>query len=90
MAEKVLNGSVDVGILGDKYENDKLHYIPLLKEKLVLITSNQNEIVVPVNIEEVLDYPFVMRNSSSGTNALLERFLKKIILFTTLIKRNHS
>jgi DNA-binding transcriptional LysR family regulator len=77
VAEKVLNGSVDVGILGDKYENDKLHYIPLLKEKLVLITSNQNEIVGPVNIEEVLDYPFVMRNSSSGTNALLERFLKK-------------
>ena len=77
VAEKVLNGSVDVGVLGDKYENDKLRYIPLLKEKLVLITSNQNEIVGPVNIEDVLDYPFVMRHSNSGTNALLERFLKR-------------
>jgi DNA-binding transcriptional LysR family regulator len=77
VAEKVLNGSVDVGILGDKYENDKLHYIPLLKEKLVLITSNQNEIAGPVNIKEIVDYPFVMRHSNSGTNALLERFLKK-------------
>jgi DNA-binding transcriptional LysR family regulator len=77
VAEKVLNGSVDVGILGDKYENDKLRYIPLLKEKLVLITSNRNEITGPINIKEILDYPFVMRNSNSGTNALLELFLKK-------------
>ena len=77
VAEKVLNGSVDVGILGEKYENDKLRYIPLVKEKLVLITSNQNEMVGPVKIRDILDYPFVMRNSSSGTNALLERVLKK-------------
>jgi DNA-binding transcriptional LysR family regulator len=77
VAEKVLNGSVDIGILGDKYDNDKLLYIPLLKEKLVLITSNQNEITGPVNIKEILDYPFVMRNSNSGTNALLELFFKK-------------
>ena len=77
VAEKVLNGSVDVGILGEKYENDKLRYIPLVKEKLVLITSNQNEMVGPVKIRDILNYPFVMRNSSSGTNALLERVLKK-------------
>ncbi|MFL6561720.1 MAG: selenium metabolism-associated LysR family transcriptional regulator, partial [Bacillus sp. (in: firmicutes)] len=77
VAEKVLNGSVDVGILGDKYENEKLRYIPLLKEKLVLITSNQNDLAGPVNIEEIFNQPFVMRNSNSGTNALLERFLKK-------------
>ncbi|WP_144555911.1 selenium metabolism-associated LysR family transcriptional regulator [Bacillus sp. X1(2014)] len=77
VAEKVLNGSVDVGILGEKYENDKLRYIPLVKEKLVLITSNQNEMVGPIKIRDILNYPFVMRNSSSGTNALLERVLKK-------------
>jgi len=77
VAEKVLNGSVDIGILGEKYENDKLRYIPLVKEKLVLITSNHNEMVGPVKIRDILNYPFVMRNSSSGTNALLERVLKK-------------
>jgi DNA-binding transcriptional LysR family regulator len=75
--EKVLNGSVDFGILGEKYENDKLVFIPLLKEKLVLITSNQVEIAKPVNIHDILQYPFIMRNSDSGTNAILERLLKK-------------
>ncbi|MFJ7728091.1 selenium metabolism-associated LysR family transcriptional regulator [Neobacillus sp. NPDC097160] len=77
VAEKVLNGSVDIGILGEKYVDDKLCYIPLIKEKLVLITSNQIELSGSVNLEDILKYPFVMRNSDSGTNAILERFLKK-------------
>ncbi|WP_338451128.1 selenium metabolism-associated LysR family transcriptional regulator [Niallia oryzisoli] len=75
--EKVLNGSVDFGIIGEKYENDKLHYIPLIKERLVLISSDQMEFSSPVNIHELLKYPFIMRHSDSGTNALLERFLKE-------------
>ncbi len=77
VADKVLKGTVDLGILGEKYENDKLHYIPLLKEKLVLITSNQTKIASPVNIEEIKKYPFIMRDSDSGTNAILEKLLKK-------------
>lgn len=77
VAEKVLNGSVDIGILGEKYEDDKLRYIPLLKEKLVLITSNLVQLSDIVNIQDIVSYPFIMRNSNSGTNALLERFLKK-------------
>ena len=77
VAEKVLNGSVDFGILGEKYENDKLCYIPLLKENLVLITSQYSEIVGSVNILDIIKYPFIMRNSDSGTNSLIEKFLKK-------------
>ncbi|WP_413307993.1 selenium metabolism-associated LysR family transcriptional regulator [Bacillus sp. 1P10SD] len=77
VAEKVLNGSVDFGILGEKYEDDKLCYIPLLKEKLVLVTSNELDLTGPVIIQDLLHYPFVMRSSSSGTNAIFERFLKK-------------
>jgi DNA-binding transcriptional LysR family regulator len=75
--DKVLNGAVDVGLLGEKFENDKLCSIPLIKEKLVLITSNTVVINEPVTIQELLKYPFIMRNSGSGTNAILEQFLKK-------------
>ncbi len=77
VAEKVLNGSIDFGILGEKYENEKLCYIPLLNENLVLITSQQSEITGPVEIQDLLSYPFIMRNSDSGTNSLIEKFLKK-------------
>jgi DNA-binding transcriptional LysR family regulator len=78
VSEKVLNGLVDFGILGEKYDNEKLHYIPLLKEKLVLVTPPKFEIASPVSIHDILEHPLVMRNSDSGTNAILERFLKKM------------
>ncbi len=77
VADKVLNGSVDFGILGEKYENDRLQYIPLTKEKLVLITSNQFEVNEPITIDNLIQYPIIMRSSESGTNAILERFMKK-------------
>ncbi|WP_338471730.1 selenium metabolism-associated LysR family transcriptional regulator [Niallia sp. XMNu-256] len=76
VAERVLNGSVDFGILGEKYENDKLRFIPLLKEKLVLITPKDMELTCPVYLTDVVNYPFIMRHSDSGTNAMVERFLK--------------
>jgi DNA-binding transcriptional LysR family regulator len=75
--DKVLNGAVDVGLLGEKFEHGKLCFLPLLKEKLVLITSNNVAINEPVTIKDLLKYPFIMRNSGSGTNAILEQFLKK-------------
>src|SRR5690606_19441240 len=77
VADKVLNGSVDFGIIGEKYENEKLCYIPLLKESLVLITSHHSDIVSSVNIQDLLKFPFIMRNSDSGTNSLIEKFLTK-------------
>lgn len=43
----------------------------------MLITSNKAEIKGPVNIQDLLKYPFIMRNSGSGTNAAIEQFLKK-------------
>lgn len=77
VADKVLNGLVDLGILGEKYENDKLRFIPLLKEKLVLITPLDIELKNPVHLKDVIKYPFIMRNSDSGTNAMVERYLRK-------------
>ncbi|WP_042460966.1 selenium metabolism-associated LysR family transcriptional regulator [Neobacillus dielmonensis] len=75
--DKVLNGTVDLGIIGEKFESEKLKYIPLIEEKLVLITSNKTKLPDSVNISDILDYPFIMRNSDSGTNAMLEKLLRK-------------
>ncbi|WP_277613895.1 selenium metabolism-associated LysR family transcriptional regulator [Neobacillus muris] len=75
--EKVLKGTADLGVIGEKFESDKLNYIPLLKEKLVLITSSQTNLPDEVNMNDILQYPFIMRNSDSGTNALLEKLLRK-------------
>ena len=76
VAEKVLSGSVDLGILGEKYDNDRLQYVSLIQEKLVLISPKQLEFTSPIRIKDVLKYPFIMRNSDSGTNSFIERYLK--------------
>lgn len=77
VAEKVMSGKVDLGFLGEKYENDKLHYVPLMKEKLVLISSKEFTLEESVSIHDIIQYPFIMRSSDSGTKAILEKFLKK-------------
>lgn len=77
VAERVLNGSVDLGVLGEKYESDKLRFIPLQQEKLALITPLDIELTEPVYLKDVVKYPFIMRNSDSGTNSMIERYLKK-------------
>lgn len=76
VAEQVVNGSVDFGILGEKYENERLHYIPLMKEKLVLITSTETDLSNPVSIHDILHLPFIMRHADSGTQSILEKTLK--------------
>ncbi|WP_428910926.1 selenium metabolism-associated LysR family transcriptional regulator [Niallia sp. Krafla_26] len=77
VSEMVLNGTVDFGILGEKYANDKLRFIPLLKEQLVLITPKEMELSSPIQLNDVMEYPIIMRNSNSGTNAMVERYLKQ-------------
>lgn len=77
VADKVMSGKVDFGFLGEKYESDRLQYIPILKEKLVLISPPSSSFGQTVDLEEIIGLPFVMRSSDSGTKAILEKFLKK-------------
>lgn len=77
VAEHVLNGTVDLGILGEKYGNERLRYIPLLKEKLVLFAGKEFQIQTPVTAENLSQYPFIMRYANSGTKAILEKFFRK-------------
>lgn len=76
VAEKVMSGKVDLGFLGEKYEHDRLQYIPIAKEKLVLISPEGSPYRQTVSLAEVVGQPFVMRSSDSGTKAILEKFLK--------------
>lgn len=77
VAEKVMSGKIDVGFLGEKYDDERLHYHPLQKERLVVISSDEFQLEERLSIENILHYPFVMRKSDSGTKAILEKFLKK-------------
>ncbi|MGF7184666.1 DNA-binding transcriptional LysR family regulator [Desulfitispora alkaliphila] len=68
-------GEVDIGLVGDRFEADKIEYIPIAQERILLITPPDVELEAPVSVEQLKKYPFLFRKSGSGTQAVVERFL---------------
>ena len=68
-------GERDLGIVGYKYFSDKLKFIPLMKEKLVVITPPDLYFPNMVSISELTAHPLLFRNKGSGTQAVLEKIL---------------
>lgn len=77
VADSLLRSDVDLGILGEKYYGEKLEYIPLLDEDLVLITPANLTLKEPVSIYSLLNHQFIFRKPGSGTQAVLEKLLKQ-------------
>lgn len=77
VAEDILQGKIDLGILGEQYYPEKIEYMPYLSEKLVLITPRDIELTEPVSLFELLDYNFILRKAGSGTQHAIEKIFKK-------------
>jgi len=78
VAERLLQGDADLGILGEKYFAEKLEYLPLLDEDLVLIAPAKLTFQDPVSIHSLLRHQFIFRKPGSGTQAVLEKMLKQV------------
>lgn len=75
VAEKLVKGEAEIGMIGKQYHQDQLIFIPFAEEKLVLITPANLQLRNNISISELLDYPFLFRKSDSGTQATLVRML---------------
>ncbi len=77
VADSLLKSETDLGMLGEKYYSDRIDYIPLLDENLVLITPPKVILRSPVSIYYLLEHNFIFRKPGSGTQAVLEKILRK-------------
>lgn len=77
VAERLIDGEADVGILGYQYFPDRLKFIPLLEEKLVVVTPANLHFPSSITIKEFAAYPFLFRKHGSGTQASLEKILQR-------------
>lgn len=77
VAEKLVKGEVDLGILGYQYFPDKLKFIPLTEEKLVLITPTSFSFNGKLSIHDITHCPFLFRTLGSGTQATVEKILRQ-------------
>jgi DNA-binding transcriptional LysR family regulator len=75
--EAVLDHRADVAITGQPPTDTRLEAVPLLNNEIVLVTGPGDPLAGsdPVRPEELGDRTWLLREESSGTRALNERFL---------------
>jgi len=75
--ESVVNGELEMGVIGVKQDVPNLKFIPLWSDEIVLIVHPEHEWAKRgfVPIEELASQPFVFREEGSGTRKIFEQFL---------------
>ena len=77
VAEQLVRGEADVGILGHPYFTEQLEYIPIMKEKLVAITPLNIKFLDGFSVQDLAKYPVLFRKHGSGTQVSVEKILKE-------------
>ncbi len=77
--EGVLNGTLEVGVVGALDHNPNLKCIPIWQDQLVLCVNQDHRFygLESISLEEALKEPFVIREKGSGTLSFWERGLKE-------------
>jgi DNA-binding transcriptional LysR family regulator len=76
IAELLIKGQADLGMVGQKYYPDKIAYVPFYQEKLVLVAPPEVKLAPVVSLTEIKDYHFIFRTPGSGTQATVEHLLR--------------
>lgn len=76
VADKLINGDADVGILSHQYFPNHLKFIPIMEEKLVLITPRNIRFPDGFTKLDFVKYPILFRKYGSGTQVAVEKILQ--------------
>ena len=79
VAEGILNGSFDLGMIGMKYDHEDLNCIPFYRDRMVLITPvNPHFLALKEQdspLPQLLREPIILREQGSGSKKSAEFFL---------------
>lgn len=70
--EKILNGSLDFGIIEGRVSKNMFNAYPLSKDKLVAVCSRELSIPDSMNLDELLNYNLILREQGSASRELLD------------------
>ena len=75
----VLEGSVELGVVGAKTKNSKLEFDRLFDDELVLVISPNHKWAErsSISLDELADLPFIMREQGSGTRMMMLHLLEQ-------------
>ncbi len=80
MLKTVVSMQNDVAVLANQMTSQKVFAFPLLKEELVLITCNDHPLSAKesVSLQEIAEYPLVIREEGSSTRKVVLSALKSM------------
>ena len=80
--QRVLDGSVDLSLVGQKTDDDSCCFLPFCQDVLVLATPVNEHFLrlepEKVNFQDFLKEPFIMRENGSGTKKEMDLFLERM------------
>ncbi len=78
VVDHLLKGEWDLGVIGETQSHPDLVFVPWKRDRLVLIVYPGHPLHGKKNVpwNEVIRYPFIVREKGSGTRRILEQFLK--------------
>ena len=79
ITDMVLEGSLELGVVGAKIKNSKLEFDRLFDDELVLAISPNHKWAESssISLDELADVPFIMREQGSGTRMMMLRILEQ-------------
>jgi DNA-binding transcriptional LysR family regulator len=75
----VIEGSVELGVVGARFDEGRVQYVPIAKDELVLAVAASHPWAGrgSVRLPELAGQPFVMRERGSGTRKITEEALRE-------------
>lgn len=79
ITRQVLEGDVEIGIVGAIEQNDKLTFMKFISDRLVLILPTDNKWLKddPITPEKLIGVPIILREEGSGTRRFMEQQLSR-------------
>ena len=82
---RALDGSVDLGLVGNIFDEPDCHFVPFRQDKLVIATPvtehylkfQQQMALTGTDLAAFLGEPFIMRENGSGTKKEIDRYLEE-------------
>ncbi|MFH0959358.1 MAG: selenium metabolism-associated LysR family transcriptional regulator [Pseudomonadota bacterium] len=79
-AESVIDGSVEVGLVGASWHHPKLIFQEIVSDELVLVVSSNHRWAGgarTIDVDELTSEPFIMREQGSGTRMVMKQIMEE-------------
>lgn len=73
--DDLLNYNYEIGLIGRKVDNDKINCYKLLDDELVVISSPVFNIAEEIDLKDIINYKFILRDKNSATRKTFEQAL---------------